>query len=159
MATFTKLSRSELEDMAKGQYRRHFPDGPPVRVPRHRNVGPALQLLDAERLEVGLRGRRYELLPVSLEDGLRLLRARQAVEDLEEAEPTEENILAYAEALRLVVRLARKYLKPTNPVRRLLWRMRIRGSPLKDATEAEVGQCLGFFLGCRMRSTVRYPAT
>lgn len=159
MPTFTPLSRSELEEMARSQYKRRFPDGPPVRVPRHRNVGPALQLLDAERLEVGLRGRRYELLPVSFEDGIRLIGARQAIESLEDAEPDEANVRAYRQALRVVVRMARRYMKPTGFLRRLLWRMRIRGSPLKDATEAEVGQCLGFFLGCRMRSTVRYPAT
>lgn len=159
MATFTKLSRSELEAMARQQYRRHFPEGPPVRAPRYRNVGPALQLLDAERLEVGLRGRRYELLPVSFEDGIRLLGARQAIERLEDSEPDEANIQAYRQALRVVVRMARRYMRPKSLIRRLLWRMRIRGSPLKGATEAEVGQCLGFFLGCRMRSSVRYPGT
>lgn len=159
MPTFTKIPRAELEEMAREGYRRHFPDGPPVRAPRQRNAGPTLQLLDEQRLEVEIRGRSYELLPVSFTDGIRLIEARRAIEELEEAEPDPDNVRAYALALRTVVQMASRYLRPRNPIRRLLWWARIRGSPLKDATEAEVGQLLGFFLGCRMRSRVRYPAT
>lgn len=160
MATFTKLSRLELEEIARARYRQVFPDGPPVRRSRARNIGPALRTMDAERLEIAIGRRRYELLPVSFEDGLRLLQARQAIEDMEEESvPKPETIRAYRDALRVVVRLAPRYLAPRGPLRRLLWRLRIRRNPVRRATEAELGQMLGFFLGCRMSSRVRYPGT
>lgn len=160
MVTFSKLSRAELEEMAQGQYRRAFPDGPPQRVPRHRNIGPTLHVLDAERIEIDFRGRRYELLPVSFSDGVRLIRARIAVEELDsETAPTESDVEAYTEALRTVVGLAGCYLVPRRPVRRLLWRLGLTRNPARRATEAEVARLLGFFLGCRMRSSVRYPGT
>lgn len=159
MATFTKLSRTELEELARDRYRQMFPEGRPrARPPR--NVGTVLVVTGADRFEIPYRGRMYELLPVSFEDGLRLTQAQTVIEELEgERRPTQEDSEAYARALRLVVRMTCRYLLPRGRLRRLRWRLRIGRNPFRRATEAELGELLGFFLGCRMRSRVRYPAT
>ncbi len=151
-----KPPRFVIEAMAREGYRKRFPEGRPRGKPPA-NAGAALLVLGAESVRIPYRGRMYELGHVSFEDGLRLLSAQEAIEALEGSESTPENRAAYLHAMRLIVAMAPRYLLPVAPVRRFFWRLRIRRNPFRKATDAEVGQFLGFFLGCRMRSRVQYP--
>jgi len=147
--------RAVVEAMAREGYEKRFPKGRPAGPPPS-NGRPTLVLLGSESYQVlAFRGRGYELGHVGFEDGIRLVEAKAAVEALDESDPTPENVAAYLAALRLIVRMAPRYLLPIGRVRRLLWRLRLRLNPFRRATEAEVGQLLGFFLACRMRSRVR----
>lgn len=152
-----KIPRDELERMAREAYAREHPQ--PVRVPRGRNVGPALTMLDDQRLTIEYRGRRYELLPVGVADGIRLADVRSTIEGLSGQLSTKENARTYLAGTKAIIALARKYLRPLRPIPRLLWRLGVRPNPFRGATEREVSQLLGFFLGCRMMSRVRYPGT
>jgi hypothetical protein len=159
MPQFTRIPRAELERMAHEQYQSQFGGERPAAT-RPRNVRATRLLVGAEQLCIEYRGRPYELLPVEFADGVLLAECRAAVEEIEdEAKLSPELVRDYLVALRKVVALAPKYLRPAAGVGRLLWRLRIRRNPYRNATEAEVGQLLGFFLGCRMRSSVRYPGT
>lgn len=166
--TATRTPRAELLRDAEAGYRKRYPEGPP-RAELPRNIGPALLLAGADSLELVYRGRIYELGFPSFADGVRLEQARAAVELMEE-EPTAEHLPGYARALELTVSLATRYLFPALPtpdlprlhrlrihLRRLRWRLRLRRNPYRDATEAEVGQLLGFFLRSRMRSRAGSP--
>ncbi len=156
MVTFSKRSRAELEEMASEQYRRHFPDHGPSQPPR--NIGALLVLIGKGKLGLPYRGRMYELRPVSFEDGVRLAEVRSVFERIERTnEPSAEEFDAYLQGLRTVARMAKKYARPVGVVRRLLWTLRFSRNPFRRATEAELGLLLGFLLGCRMRSSVRYP--
>ena len=156
---FEPLSVEELEEVAREQYARAFPkrEGP---GPRPRNVRATRLLVGAERLCIEYRGRAYELLPVEFADGVQLIDCRAAIEAVEdESRLSPEVVRDYLVALRKVVALAPKYVRPLGRFRRLLWRLGLRRNPYRGATETEVGELLGFFLGCRMRSRVRYPGT
>ena len=156
---FEPLDLEELERAARAQYARAFPEreGPP---PRARNVRATRLLVGADQLCIEYRGRTYELLPVEFGDGVLLAECRALVDAIEDdAKLTPELVREYLIALRKVVALAPKYLRPVGRVRRLLWLLGLRRNPYRRATEAELGQLLGFFLGCRMRSRVRYPGT
>lgn len=150
------LDVGELERMAREQYARAFParEGP---SPRAKNARATLLLVDGERVEIPYRGRVYELLPVSFEDGIKLADVRDTLEALEHARPSKENVHRYARTLRAIVAMAPKYLRPRGRVRRMLWPL--TRNPFRGASDQEVAELLGFFLGCRMRSRVRYPAT
>jgi hypothetical protein len=156
---FEPLSAEELDEFAREQYARAFPkrEGPP---PRARNVRATRLLVGAEQLAIEYRDVQYELLPVEFADGVLLAECRARVEAIEDESKLDPMVVRdYLVALRKVVALAPKYLRPLGRVRRLLWRLGIRKNPYRRATEAEIGQLLGFFLGCRMRSRVRYPGT
>lgn len=159
---FEPLDVEGLERMAHEGYARKYaaPPGSPLgarSVNRPRNVRATLFMVDGERVEIPYRGRVYELLPVSFEDGLRLADVRGTLEELEDAKPTTENVARYRSALRFVVALAPRYLRPRGRWRRAFWAL--TRNPFRHATDAEVGELLGFFLGSRMRSRVRHPVT
>jgi hypothetical protein len=156
VTTFQRIPRTKLEELAREAYAREFPRGRQAEA-RPRNVRPTLVLVDGDRVEIPYRGRIYELLPVSFQDGLRLSDLRETLEDLEHAPTTRENVLRYVAALRAVVALAPKYLRPRGRVRRVLWAF--ARNPFRGATDREVGELLGFFLGCRTRSRVQYQGT
>ncbi len=151
--------RPELRDaFAREEYQRRYPKGRPA-APAPANVAPVLALLGSgDPFVIPFRGRGYELGYVSFEDGLRLTRAKAAVEALDEAEPTEENTEAYLRAIRLIVGIAPRYLVPIGRVRRFFWRLGLRRNPFRSATDAEVGHLLGFFLASQTRSRVRFSA-
>ena len=150
-----KPPRAVIEAMAREGYEKRFPKGRPT-APPPANGRPALVLLGSESYQVvAFGGRGYELGHVSFEDGIRLVGAKATVEALDESDPTPENVEAYLAALRLIVRMAPRYLLPVERARRLLWRLRLLRNPFRHATDREVGQLLGFFLACRMRSRVR----
>lgn len=156
----TKIPRSKLEEMARAEYARQFPSRPAQTAPRPRNVRPTLYLLEQERVEVPFRGRMYELRPVSFADGIRLLEAEADISECVAREVTGRDAARqYAAAARLIIRMAPRYLLPRGRVRRLFWRLRLRRNPFRKATDAEVGEILGFLFGCRTMSSVRYPGT
>lgn len=155
---FEPLDVEGLERVAREQYARAFPAPGPA--PRPRNAIPALHVLGAERLAFVFRGVAYEIVPVSFEDGIRLCEVRaQLVAAEDEDTLTPEVARDARNALRVVASLATKYLRPLRWHRRLLWALRLRRNPYRRATEREVGQLLGFFLGCRTMSRARSPAT
>jgi hypothetical protein len=156
VTTFERIPRERLEELAREAYARQFPRRRPQDV-RSRNVRPTLLLVDGDRIEIPYRGRIYELLPVSFRDGLRLLEMRTVLEDLEHAPTNRENVRRYVAALRAIIALAPKYLRPRGRIRRALWAF--TRNPFRGATDREVGELLGFFLGCRMRSRVQYQGT
>lgn len=161
-AQFTRVPREELERMAREEYARQFPRGRPAPA-QPRNVRATLLSMGEGRLEITHRGRSYELLPVTFSDGLRLQEARAAIERADHAqhntdELTPEVMRDYYMALKHVVSLAPQYLRPVGRVRRLLWRLGLTRNPYRGATEAEVGQLLGFFLATSTRSSVRFRA-
>ena len=148
--------RSVVEAMAREGYEKKFPKGRPS-SPSPANIGPTLALIGDEKRVLPYRGRGYELGYVSFEDGLRLAEASAAIKALGEEDPTPAASEAYLDAMRLVVRMAPRYLLPVEPVRRLFWRLRLMRNPFRRATDAEVGHLLGFFLASQMRSRVRFP--
>lgn len=156
---FEPLDVEDLERMARGQYARaHAPrPGPP---PKPRNAAPALLVLGAERVAFAYRDVAYEVLPVSFDDGLRLCEARAALDAAADDDRLTPEVARDArQSLRFVASLATRYLRPVRWWRRLLWALRLRRNPYRRATEAEVGQLLGFFLGCRTMSRARSRAT
>jgi len=158
MATFSPVPRAEVERAAREGYRQYYgADAPSARSARPRNTRATLVMLDGERIEIPYRGRVYEVIPVSFEDGVRLAEARATLEELDGMEPTRDSIRRYVSALRFVVALAPRYLRPRGRIRRLLWPL--TRNPFRGATDREVGELLGFFLGCRMRSRVQSPST
>lgn len=145
--------------MAQEEYAQAYgPSDVRPKPERPRNVRATLLVFGAEKVEIPYRGQMYELTPVSFEDGLRLADARATLEELEDAAPTEENVRRYRSACQLIVGLAPHYLLPRGWLRRALWRLRLRRNPFRRASDREVGELLGFFLGCRMMSRVRCPS-
>lgn len=158
MAMFAPVPRAEIERVAREGYRQQYgAGGAPRPSVRPRNIHPTLVLVDGERVEIPYRGRVYEILPVSFTDGLKLTDVSLDLDELADAPPTRENRRRYVLALKRIVALAPKYLRPRGRARRIFWRF--HRNPFRGATDREVGELLGFFLGCRMRSRVQYPST
>lgn len=153
----TRISREVLEAASRDAYLERFPTGRESAAPA--NVQPTLQVLGAGGvLRVPYAGIDYELGHVSFADGVRLLAAKAKVEVLKvDDDLTAENLTVYLEGMAVVVKMAPKYLRPVSRWRRSVsW---LRRNPFRSATDAEVGQLLGFFLASRMRSRVRLAAT
>ena len=151
---FTRLPKGAVERIAREGYAKHFPDGPPKARPPE-NGRAMLLLTGADTVEIPYKGTLYELLHISFEDGLVCVIAKAAIEGLEGESITPETVDAYRAAMRSVVALVPRYLRPVRGrLRRLRWRLGLHRNPFRRATDAEVGQLLGFFLGCRMRSRV-----
>lgn len=145
------VQREEVERASREAYRARYSGGP-VEAPAPLNVVPTLVVIGETSIEIPFRGRMYEFRPIGFADGLRLLEARRLLENVE-AEPTPENVAGARAALHMVAGMARKYLRPRGRLRRLRWRLRLSRNPYRRATEAEVGQLLGFFLAFRMSSS------
>jgi hypothetical protein len=158
------LDAEELERLAREQYARAFPKRP-ASVTRARNVRATLLIVGDGKVEFAFHGRMYEVLPVSFEDGCRLQDVQATLGELAETGSTgganggPETIERSLHAFRFIAGLARRYVRPRGKWRRLLWTVRLTRNPFRRATPAEVGELLGFFLGCQMRSSVRYLGT
>ncbi len=151
---FTRLPKEELDRIAREGYARRFPDGQPSALPPA-NGRAMLLLVGEDRIEIPYKGTLYELRHISFEDGLRCVTAKAAIDALDGEEITPEGVAAYGAACRAVVALVPRYLRPVHGrLRRLRWRLGLHRNPFRRATDAEVGQLLGFFLACRMRSRV-----
>ena len=147
-----RLPREVLEAASREAYLEHFRSREPGAPPA--NVEPTLQLLGAGGvLCVPYRGVGYALGFVSFADGVRLVRAKAQIEELIDEEVTEETLAVYLEGMRVVVKMAPKYLRPVGRWRRFVYGV-LRVNPFRSATDREVGQLLGFFLTSRMRSRV-----
>lgn len=155
MARFEALAVEDLERMAREAYARSVPPREAA-PPKPRNAAPLLHVLGGERVAFGFRGVAYEILPVSFDDGVRLVEARAALDAAaDESRLTPEVARDARTALRFVASLAPRYMRPLRIVRRLLWHLGLRTNPYRRATEREVGQLLGFFLTCRTMSRAR----
>lgn len=123
--------------------------------PRHSVAAPPVTVGRGNAVWFAFRGRLWEVLPVHFDDGVRLTSVRHAVEAMRnENTLTAEKVRDYHAALRSVVALAPKYLKPAGLGRRLAWHLRLRKNPYRDATEAEVGWLLGCLLAARGLSRI-----
>ena len=152
MMKATRPRREVVEAIAREGYEKRFPEGRPTAGPPA-NGRPALALLGSEGHHVvPFDGRGYVLGYVSFEDGIRLVQAQASVDGLGDTDPTPEAVEAYLAAMRVIVDMAPRYLQPIERVRRFFWRLGLVRNPFRRATDAEVGQLLGFFLACRMRS-------
>ncbi len=154
-----RLPRAVLEERSREAYRLKFPEGRPRGDPPA-NARPLLLMVAGDHVRVPYRGREYELGYVSFEDGVRLVLAQAAIDELNGTNkaPDPEAVARLLEGMRTIVSMCPRYLLPVGGrVRRFLWRLGIRRNPFKDATDTEVGQFLGFFLESRMRSRARYP--
>lgn len=114
------------------------------------------------------RGRRFKVRPVGFTEGARLsvLEARYANESLKEKEQrgkrlageivpvTVEDIKEKLDILEDTIALFRDLVRPIGLIERLLWRW--LKNPFENATEKELGELLGFFFVCRMKSGVRF---
>ena len=121
--------------------------------PEIRNLSATGALFGSDTLEY--RGRRYEVPPVPFALGVALLelqeRAGRLQGDVAGIDPAAELGAILNRAVAIFPQLVR-------PVgwRRLLWPL--LPNPFRKASEYEVGELLGFFSGCRMRSRVRHPS-
>ena len=148
----TRPRREVIEAIARAGYEKRYPKGRPTAAPPA-NGRPALALLGSASYHVvPYDGRGYVLGYVSFEDGIRLMEAKASVDALQDSDPTPEAVSAYRDAMRVIVGMAPRYLLPIERVRRFFWRLGLLRNPWRTATDAEVGQLLGFFLACRMRS-------
>ncbi len=144
------IRSGDVEARARAAYAEHFATA--GRAPEPTNIGPTLQILGAgDVLCVPYRGVGYALGFVSFADGVKLVRAKAQIEELIDEEVTDETLAVYLEGMRVVVSMAPKYLRPVGRWRRFVYRA-LRLNPFRSATDAEVGQLLGFFLTSRMRS-------
>lgn len=158
-----RVAPEEIERIAREGFERVYgAPGESSASGAPRNAGPTLVVTGGEHLEIPFRGRWYRLRPVGWEDGLRLVVAKAAIdqmaEELDDHELIPESVRTYSEAMSLVVSLVPKYLTPKAWWgRRLRWRLRLHRNPFRWSTDAEVGQLLGFFLASRTMSRVRSP--
>ena len=113
------------------------------------NLRPALYLTGP--LRIPFRGRMW-CAHVAFDDGLRIVDIAQRIERAREAGDVDAMVEAVHEAKRIASRLLRRY-----PERWWHWLGRVAGlrlSPVRDWTEQEVGELLGFFLMCRTSTRV-----
>jgi hypothetical protein len=119
--------------------------------PEVRNLSATGALFGSDTLEY--RGRRYEVPPVPFALGVALLELQERAGRLQGdvADPAAELGAILTGAVEIFPRLVR----PTG-WRRLVWPL--LPNPFRAASEYEVGELIGFFSGCRMRSRVRHPS-
>jgi hypothetical protein len=89
-------------------------------------------------------------------DGVALQEVMLQLRALGGAAVSAESLASLRSALAVAARLFRRNARPIG-WRRLFWR--ITPNPFLRMTEVEAGQLLGFFLACRMRSSVRLAYT
>jgi len=162
MPEFSTVPKNRIAELAHERYALEYGSGTPEPV-AHKNGPAALQAVGAGAgLRFEFQGREYELRPVSFEDGIRLVEAREAIEKIGNREAREgfdlETAEGYIRALKTVVACTHRYVRPAaGPLHRFFWKRGWMPNPFRSATEAELGTLLGFFLGCRTISSVRRP--
>jgi len=113
------------------------------------NLRPALYLTGPLRLP--FRGRMW-CAHVAFDDGLQVVDIARRIEAATKAGDVAGITQAVRDAQQIASRLLRRY-----PERWYHWLGRVTGlrrSPVRDWTEQEVGELIGFFLMCRMSSRV-----
>jgi hypothetical protein len=116
------------------------------------------------------RGRRFRVKPVGFIEGARLsvletryanltIKEKERNEKKERGERVELNMDEIKETLDVLedtIKLFRDLVEPRGWFERLLWPM--LKNPFDNATEKEIGELLGFFFVCRMKSGVRFES-
>lgn len=121
--------------------------------PEVRNLGPVQDLSGPLPLE--FRGRTYLVPPVPFVFGVRLVGLQERVRKLQDQPESEEALDELRSILHEAVALFPSLVRPTG------WRRlfgRVLPNPFRNASEFEIGELMGFFSGCRMRSSVRHPS-
>ena len=121
--------------------------------PEVRNMGPVQDL--SRPLPLEFRGRTYLVPPVPFVFGVRLVGLQDRVRRLQNQPDSPEMLAELQAILEEAVGMYPSLVRPKG-WRRLFWR--VVPNPFRGASEFEIGELLGFFLGCRMRSRVRHPA-
>lgn len=122
-------------------------------APSHsvRNAAAVVELSSPQRFS--FRGRLFEVPPLGFKKGIELQEIAMAIESMTD-QPTSvhdyELMLALFED---AVALFWSFVKPVHWFSRMFWRW--RGNPFANAEIGEVAELLGFFLPCRMRSSVQ----
>lgn len=119
------------------------------REPELANLTPALYLTGP--LRVPFRGRMWSA-HVSFDDGVKAVDIAQRINRTRKAEDMEGLMAAVRDARHLASRLLRRY--PERWWHKLGRVTGLRRSPVRDWTEKEVGEIIGFFLMCRTTSRV-----
>ncbi|HEX2091819.1 MAG TPA: hypothetical protein VHG28_05420 [Longimicrobiaceae bacterium] len=121
--------------------------------PEVRNLGPVLDL--SRPLPLEFRGYTYLVPPVPFVFGVRLVGLQERVRRLQDRPDSPESLDELQAILEEAVELFPRLARPTG------WRRlfrRVLPNPFRSASEFEIGELIGFFSGCRMRSRVRHPA-
>lgn len=98
------------------------------------------------------RGRAYGVPPLGWRDGQRLHGIWTEARDL--GELTAENTATYYGLIAQLPRLIRRLSFPCGKLRRLASRLRLIRNPFEQATERELVELAGLFLGRRLTSTI-----
>jgi hypothetical protein len=120
--------------------------------PELRNLEPAADLFGEAVLEY--RGRTYQVPPVPFVFGVALVALQERIRRMQDAPEGADALAELHAVLREAVALFPRLVRHTG------WRRplgRLLPNPFRTASEFEVGELLGFFSGCRMRSRVRHP--
>lgn len=96
------------------------------------------------------RGRLYDVPPVPFLAGVRLVELR---DQLSQAETPADEV----RALREIVTVMKRLIRPRGKVRRATWWL--RRNPFRHASEQEIGELLGFFSAHRTQSRVRFHSS
>lgn len=121
--------------------------------PEIRNLGPVQDLSRELPLEFG--GRRYRVAPVPFASGVQLLELQARVRALQDRAGSPDSLTELRAILEEAVALFPRLARPAG-WRGWVWRC--MPNPFRKASEFEVGALIGFFSGCRMKSSVRHPA-
>ena len=121
-------------------------------TPEVRNLGPAQDL--SRPLPLEFRGRTYLVPPVPFVFGVALVGLQERVRRLQGLPEGADYLRELQAILDEAVETFPALVRPVG-WRRLFWRF--TPNPFRHASEFEIGELLGFFLGCRMRSRVRHP--
>jgi len=144
----TITPRKEMsENWAKVQRRDAPPVGPASQaLPRALNLDTVLDL--GNMVFFMFRGRAYGIPPLAWREGERILDAWLEAK----AHGTLDlgNLDGYFRVIERLQRLLWRNLRPTGPVRRLLYFLRLHRNPFLDATEGEITTLALFMLGRRM---------
>jgi hypothetical protein len=107
-----------------------------------------------EPFRVPFRGRLWEIPPVPVEDGARVLELLAWLEDAA-ADPAKA-VAEYRAQMRGAVALVRRLVRPERGrLRKLLWQLHLLPNPWRTASHEELGEWLGFFWLRRTRSPDR----
>ena len=120
--------------------------------PEVRNLGPVQDL--SRPLPLEFRGHTYLVPPVPFVFGVRLVGLQERVRRLQERPDSPEALGELRAILEDAVEIFPRLARPTG------WRRlfrRVLPNPFRQASEFEIGELIGFFSGCRMRSRVRHP--
>lgn len=121
--------------------------------PEVKNLGPLQDL--SRPLPLEFRGRTYLVPPVPFVFGVALVGLQERVRRLQDQPESPEMLAELESIMHEAVALFPSLALPTG------WRRlfrRLLPNPFRNASEFEVGELIGFFSGCRMRSGVRHPS-